>query len=149
MCLFIIKLTIYSIFIFPYQFLLGKIIEPKRDIDLNSIHVLFSWDQEIDNKYFIIEIDTTFNSSIPMVFDSISSTCFIGKKYFQWDKNYYWSLISVDNFGNCSLIDTSSFRIGQSKTEGINVNLIDTLGSYLTMVGSFYPNLESIVFLTI
>ena len=106
-----------SIILIAILFNIGfsALLKPVNNSTLNQTHILFEWEQELNNAFYVLDIAENSND--------IDNNCIICDQYIQnslihiqtelleWNKTYYWKIVAYNNDNEANIIGTSSFSI--------------------------------------
>ena len=137
------KKIITSILLF-YSFLIADLIQPFNDEALNSIYVLFEWNQEPSAINYNLQAsnqDTFENIFLDIVHPT---TVYIEKNSFTWNETFYWRVRPIYDDGNYgNWIGSSQFSINEPTLQNLETTIYndDLIQDGLIIYGEFSPNL--------
>ena len=124
--------------------LFADMIMPENGQSLQSIYILFEWEQEGDAIDYNLQIsdDDSFNNILANI--EISTTIHIEKNIIDWNNNYYWRVrpIYIDNtYGNW--VDQYMFNIKPSVLQNFDISIYNDnlIEDGLIIFGQFAPEL--------
>ena len=131
------------------NFVFGALLKPLNNTTLNQTYVLFEWEQEPNNTFYVLDI-----SENP---DDIDGDCIVCDQYVQesliyiqkdlieWNKTYYWKVIAYNNNNESNIIGTSSFNTASSITNTTTNVYENNFQEGLTIFGSFFDYYSAVI----
>ena len=131
------------ILLFIFCFGICGLNEPEDGSQLNSVHVLFDWDQEPDAIAYNLQVFLN-PSDIPIIDIVESSTLYLLTTTIDWENSYHWRIRPIYNndiFGDW--IESSSFSTGVKALTTLDINIYndELIDDDLIMYSQFGPNL--------
>ena len=128
---------LFSILI-AFSFLKADLIIPENFSELNSIHVLFKWDQVPKASAYNIQIATSnsFNNNSIIRDVNINIPIYIEKNVIDWEDTFFWRVRPLIDGVYEDWIDSRRFFTSENKIN-INHNIInlESIQSGLTILG--------------
>ena len=140
-----------SIILIAILFNIGfsALLKPVNNSTLNQTHILFEWEQELNNAFYVLDIAENSND--------IDNNCIICDQYIQnslihiqtelleWNKTYYWKIVAYNNDNEANIIGTSSFSIS-SPIANATADIYDNnIQEGLTIFGSFFDYYSAVI----
>jgi hypothetical protein len=140
---------LYIIIILLSNLIFADLLKPINNSLLTQTYILFEWEQEPENDYYILNLSENPNNiddNCIICDHSISeSLIHIQRELIEWNKTYYWEIISHANDGTENLIGTSSFSTG-SPIGNVSTTLYDDNSQDgLTIFGSFFDYYSAVI----
>ena len=94
----------------------SELLKPEDGASLNQIYVLFEWEQQPGNDFYVLDISNNPNNidgdCIVCDYFVSGSLIHIQKDLIEWNKTYYWKVVSYENNNEATTIGTASFSTG-------------------------------------
>tara|TARA_B110000467_G_C18336768_1_gene498713 strand:- start:639 stop:2681 length:2043 start_codon:yes stop_codon:yes gene_type:complete len=140
---------LYLITILLTSLIYADLLKPINNSLLNQTHILFEWEQEFNNDYYILDIsessDNIDQECIVCDYYISESLIHIQKELIEWDKTYYWKIVSYDNNGESNLIGTSLFSTGPPISNASTIEHTNNNQDGLTIFGSFFDYYSAVI----
>ena len=140
---------LYLIMILLCNLIFSDLLKPVNSSVLNQTHILFEWEQEPENDYYILNLSENPNNidGNCIICDHYisESLIHIQKELIEWNKTYYWKIISHANDGTENLIGTSSFSTGPSISNASTTLYNNNSQDGLTIFGSFFDYYSAVI----
>ena len=139
----------YLFIIILLNFSFSELIKPENGATLNQIYILFEWEQVPGNNFYILDI-----SENP---DNIDGDCIICDQYISgslihiqkdlidWNKTYYWKIISYGDDNQAITVGSSSFSTGSSIANATTNSYGSNIEEGLTIYGSFFDYYSAVI----
>ena len=132
----------YFLFFLILNISVGALLYPENGSTLNQTHVRFEWEQVPTNAYYILYVsensDDIENNCIICNQYIENSLIYIDKTNLEWNKTYYWKVISYNDSEIIMDIGSASFSIGEAISETTTNLYNDNNQEGLTIFGSFF-----------
>ena len=127
----------------------SALLRPENNSTLNQTHILFEWEQEPNNAFYVLDISENSND--------IDNNCIICDQYIQnslihiqtelleWNKTYYWKIVAYNNDNQANVIGTSSFSISSPIANATADVYDDNIQEGLTIFGSFFDYYSAVI----
>ena len=127
----------------------GALLYPEDGSIMNQIYIKFEWEQEAGNNYYILNVSENQNDiqgDCIVCEQFISgSLIYIEKNLLEWDKTYYWHVISYENNNQGDTIGTASFSTGTQIANATTALYNDNTQAGLTIFGSFFDYYSAVI----
>ena len=127
----------------------GALLYPEDGSTMNQIYIKFEWEQEAGNNYYILNVSENQNDiqgDCIVCEQFISgSLIYIEKNLLEWDKTYYWHVISYENNNQGDIIGTASFSTGTQIANATTALYNDNTQAGLTIFGSFFDYYSAVI----
>ena len=132
----------YFLFFLILNISVGALLYPENGSTLNQTHVRFEWEQVPTNAYYMLYVsensDDIENNCIICNQYIENSLIYIDKTNLEWNKTYYWKVISYNDSEIIIDIGSASFSIGEAISETTTNLYNDNNQEGLTIFGSFF-----------
>ena len=140
----------YVIILLLINCVFSALLNPEDGVTLNQIHIMFEWEQESENDFYVLDVSEDSNDidGNCIICDQYisGSLIHIQKDLIDWNKTYYWKITAYSNEGNnTQIIGPASFNTGttlaNANTESHNQDIQDGL----TIFGSFFDYYTAVI----
>ena len=139
----------YLFIILLLSFSFAELIRPENGSTLNQIYILFEWEQVPNNNFYILDVSENPNNidGDCIICDQYisGSLIHIQKDLIDWNKTYYWKVVSYGDDNQAITIGNSSFStnspIANATTNSYNSNIQEGL----TIYGSFFDYYSAVI----
>ena len=139
----------YLFIILLLSFSFAELIRPENGSTLNQIYILFEWEQVPNNNFYILDVSENPNNidGDCIICDQYisGSLIHIQKDLIDWNKTYYWKVVSYGDDNQATTIGNSSFStnspIANATTNSYNSNIQEGL----TIYGSFFDYYSAVI----
>ena len=134
-----------------YNFLLspliyGELISPVNNSLINSVHVLFEWEQIPDALEYKVQVSNESDFSSSVTDTTVSSLVYIDKDNIQWSNNYFWRIKPIYNNSEGIWSESNVFSTDTKRSDATATMYNDQgFNSGLTIFGSFYNYYSAII----
>jgi len=139
----------YLLILLFLNFYFSELLKPEDGITLNQIYVLFEWEQQPGNNFYVLDISENPNNidGDCIICDQYvsGSLIHIQKDLIDWNKTYYWKVVSYGNDNEATTIGSASFSTS-NPISNTTINLSNSnIQEGLTIFGSFFDYYSAVI----
>ncbi len=137
------------LFLLIYNFIFSwDILRPENNSALNQTHVLFEWEQQPDNAFYVLEISKSefFQPDQCVVCNQYidESLIYIAKDVLEWNTQYWWKVTAYDN-SNQSIQEIKTFTTTSPISNTSTEIYSNETQEGLTIFGSFFDYYSAVI----
>ena len=140
------KIILFSL-IFSFIFS-WNILKPENNATLNQTHVLFEWEQQPNNAFYVLEISKSefFEPDECVICNQYidESLIYIVKDVLEWNTQYWWKVTAYDN-NNQSVQEIKTFSTTSPISNTSTELYTNDAQEGLTIFGSFFDYYSAVV----
>ena len=122
------------------------LLKPQNNANLNQTHVLFEWEQQPNNAFYVLRVseDPSLNTCLICDHYIEESLIYIAKDVLDWNTQYWWKVTAYDN-NNQLTSQVHSFHT-DSPISNATANIYnENLEEGLTIFGSFFDYYSAVI----
>ena len=139
----------YFLILFLFNLSFASLLKPEDGSTLNQIYILFEWKQVPGNNFYILDISENPNNidGDCIICDQYisGSLIHIQKDLIDWNKTYYWKVVSYGDDNQATTIGSASFNTGNSIANATTNLYNNNTQEGLTVFGSFFDYYSAVI----
>jgi len=122
------------------------LIKPEDNADLNQTHILFEWEQQPNNAFYVLRVSESSSLNTCVICDQYieESLIYIAKDVLDWNTQYWWEVTAYDN-NNQLTNQVRSFYTNSPIANTTTDIYQNNIQEGLTIFGSFFDYYSAVI----